>query len=127
MPSINRQNFMTIGEVEGAVLSQITNNTADYNTLASALQAATSAVAAAYPSQPIHYSYWAFQNTSGVWIGQLDVYRGESNPMQHWDVALNFTMEDLDGEYTAVVSTLQTISYTQSTSAIGTFTPPVQS
>lgn len=126
MPSINRQNFMTIGEVEGAVLSQITNNTADYNTLASALQAATSAVAATYPSQPIHYSYWAFQNVSGVWTGQLDVYRGESNPMQHWDATVSFTMEDLDGEYTAVVSTLQTVDYTQSTSAIGTFTPPVQ-
>jgi hypothetical protein len=126
MPAIERQYFMTIGEFENAVASQITDNTTDYNTLVAALQSASNAVLANYPGAALHYSYWAYQNVSGQWIGQLDIYRGESNTLNHWDVALMVNMSDVEGSYTADMSTLQTINYAQSGSAIGTFTPPVQ-
>jgi hypothetical protein len=118
------QYFMTIAQIEEAVLSQITNNTADYNTLLNALQAAATAVQALYPTETLHYSTWAYQNLQGVWVQQLSIYRGESSPLNHWDTSLTMNMTDIDGNYTAVVSTLQTINYTQSQSALGDFTPP---
>jgi hypothetical protein len=127
MSSIERQYFMTIAEIEDAVLSQITNNTPDYNTLLNALTTASSAVQANYPGAALHYSYWTYQNLEGGWVGQIDICRGESSVLNHWDVAISVDLENSGGEYNAVVSTLVTMSYTQSSSSLGTFTPPVTS
>lgn len=119
-----RQYFMTLAQIEEAVLSQITNDTADYNVLANALQAASEAVQAVYPAAALHYSYCVFQSLTGQWIAQIDIYRGEATPMNHWDASLTVNMTDILGDYTAVVSTLNTFNYTQPQSPLGDFVPP---
>jgi hypothetical protein len=116
--------FMTIAQVEEAVLSQITNSTADYNTLVNALQAAATALQTLYPTATLHYSVWAFQTLAGQWIEQIDIYRGEATPLVHWDVSLAVNMQDIQGTYTAVVNTLQVYTYAQPQSPVGDFTPP---
>jgi hypothetical protein len=118
------QYFMTIAQIEDAVLSQITGNTDDYNTLLNALQTAAAAVQALYPSDTLHFSTWAYQALSSQWVQQINIYRGESSPMNHWDTSLTMSMTEVEGNYTAIVSTLQIINYTQSQSALGDFTPP---
>ncbi len=123
MPAIERQYFMTIQEIEDAVLTQITNNTTDYNTLLAALTAAATEVQANYPGAELHYSYWAYQNVTGLWTGQIDVCRGESSVLNHWDAGITVTMENSAGTYTALPATLAVVHYTQSGSALGDFTP----
>jgi hypothetical protein len=119
MDLTKRQVFMTLAQVKDAVVPQVTGSAADATTLNTALQSASSSVQALFPSASLRYGTRAYQNLKGDWVLQIDIFRGEDNPMSHWDVAVTSTMTVINGEYAIQPSTLQTISYEQLGSPIG--------
>jgi hypothetical protein len=119
MDLTKRQVFMTLAQVKDAVVPQVTGNAADVTTLSAALQSATSSVQTLFPNASLRYGTGSYQNLKGDWVLQIDIFRGEDNPMSHWDVAVTATMTVSNGEYAIQPSTVQTISYQQLGSPIG--------
>lgn len=125
MITTKRQYFMTLQQIENAVISQITANQTDYNTLVAALVAASNTILIRFPAQALHYSIIAYQTVTGQWVAQLDLYRGEATPLNHWDMSLLVNMQNNQGTYVVVANTIQTFDYGIPQSSLGTFTPPV--
>ncbi|SAL07213.1 hypothetical protein AWB81_07963 [Caballeronia arationis] len=119
MDLTKRQIFMTLAQVKDAVVPQVTGSAADAATLNTALQSATASVQALFAGDTIHYGTGSYQNVNGDWVLQIDVFRGEDNPMSHWDVAVTATMTVSNGAYAIQPNTIQTISYQQLGSPIG--------
>jgi predicted RNase H-like HicB family nuclease len=119
MDLTKRQHFMTLAQVQDAVVPQVTGSAADATTLNAALQAATATINGLFPAVPVHYGVWAYQNVQGAWVLQIEAYRGEDNPMNHWDVAVTVTLTVSNGTYTAQMATLSIIEYQQLGSPIG--------
>jgi hypothetical protein len=119
MDLTKRQIFMTLAQVKDAVVPQVTGSAADATTLNAALQSATTSVQTLFPHDTLRYGVGSYQNVNGALVLQIDIFRGEDNPMSHWDVAVSATMSVSNGAYAIQPATIQTISYAQLGSPIG--------
>jgi hypothetical protein len=124
MSLLKRQTFMTLAELAGAVISQVTLNQSDYNSLLALIQNATTAAQTAYPSASLYYATFSYQLASGQWVRQFEIRQGLDTPGVHWLQAVQVNMIGSGGNYYAVLSSAQTFVYSNG-SALGDFTPPV--
>lgn len=119
MITTKRQYFMTLAQLEQAVLTGITLSVADYNTLVAALTGAITTAQTRFPTATLHFGVYMYATLAGQQLMQLDIYHGEASTLNHWDLSLTVNLNNSNGSWVADVSTITVYDYGVQASALG--------